>query len=92
MKITQEHYAVIKEAVEKNLKKKNTTATNLVKYYKTFDLGKNPVRRAIWDVFHSSFKQPELSEFVCGTLYNYVNDDHIETALKQVFRELGAEV
>ena len=39
-------------------------------------------KRVRWDYFHAAGK-PAL-EFLCRTLYQYMNDDHMDTALKAI--------
>lgn len=40
--------------------------------------------RLRWDCFHAA----KLDKFACDILYGYVNDDHIDTALKAIMKEI----
>ncbi len=39
-------------------------------------------KRIRWDYFHAA-GQPAL-KFLCNTLYQYMNDEHMDTALKAI--------
>ena len=41
-------------------------------------------RRVAWDLLNAA----ALNPFVCSTLYNYLNDVHIDTALRKIMREV----
>lgn len=43
--------------------------------------------RLCWDLLHEA----NLTPFLCDTVYDYANDDHIETALKKIVKELANE-
>ena len=42
-----------------------------------------PNRRQLWDAVWSA----GLEAWICDTLYPYLNDDHIDTALRNIARE-----
>lgn len=44
----------------------------------------NKAKRFRWDCFQAA----HLSKWACDNLYAYVNDDHIDTALRQIVKEL----
>lgn len=85
MKIKPEHYAVIKDAFstikQDELDKYKVSVLTSGKF-KDFE------KRIRWDIFHGKIK----SEWVCKVLYLYVNDDHIDTALKQAVKDCGLDV
>ncbi len=41
-------------------------------------------KRFRWDICHAA----QLNQFMCEELYEYLNDDHIDTALRQVIKNL----
>ena len=77
MKMQAEHYQYLKSAID-NLDKQR------VADHKALELGKDKDKRFLLDISHM------LGEynFICNTLYPYLNDDHIHTALKQIAKEL----
>lgn len=42
-------------------------------------------KRLRWDCLYAA----GLTPFICDNLYSYLNDDHIDTALKNIIKELG---
>jgi len=78
MKIKPEHYSYIKHAIDALPKDK-------VAQHKAKELGKDKAKRFRWDLFHAA----RLSRFASDELYGYLNDDHIDTALKGIVKELG---
>ena len=77
MKMSIEHYNIIKNQIN-NLDREKVVA------HKNLKLGKDIAKRFRWDLFHAA----KLSQFACDHLYSYLNDNHIETALKQVIKDL----
>lgn len=88
MKMKPEHYEYLKSAM---LKKLTTTSEEDIKGYwvavrsdhRVKDLGK----RSRWDLMYAA----NLTTFVCDTLYKYLDDTHIDTALKSISKEIGWE-
>ena len=82
MKITQQHYATMLEAIKPlayaiPLHREALKQDNRVK-----DLEK----RLRWDLSYKA----GLSQFLCDSVYSYANDEHIDTALKNIVKELEA--
>ena len=77
MKITKEHYSILKSKIAE-------LPRNEVLKHKSLQLGKDIDKRFRWDLFHKA----SLSRFAVTELYHYVNDDHIDTALKNIIKEL----
>ena len=77
MKMSIEHYNYIKNQIN-NLEREKVIA------HKNLKLGKDIDKRFRWDLFQAA----KLSHFACDHLYSYLNDNHIDTALKQVVKEL----
>jgi len=69
MKMTREHYEFLKEAIKKNESK----------VIFRFDCTLSDMRYR-WDLLHISVP----SKWICDNLYPYLNDDHIDTALKSI--------
>lgn len=74
MKIKPEHYEYMKAAILSNGK-----APTLPDY-----LAKGlSEKRWRWDLMYMA----NLSRWVCDNVYSYANDDHIDTALRQITRD-----
>ena len=84
MKIKQEHYSALFNAIDALPKDKVAahyqSLIELKKVKPQMDLG----MRFRWDCLRAS-------EFDCKFLYGYLHDDHIDTALKKIVQELGLE-
>jgi hypothetical protein len=81
MKISKEHYNYIKD-------KFSTVDPELVKAHR-HNVGLEPKcydidKRVRWDTLYSVIK----SDWVCDYLYPYLDDSHIDTALKSIVKEL----
>ena len=84
MKITLEHYQTLATAIEQTLSVHNVNGA-LVEAYQTgqfhnADKTKDLQKRFCFDLLFGSGMQ----SFVCKSLYSYLNDDHIYTALKRI--------
>ncbi len=77
MKITTEHYNTLKLGIA-NLDREKVLA------HKALELGKDKAMRFRWDLFHAA----KLSHFASDNLYSYLGDNHIDTALKSIVKEL----
>lgn len=80
MKITKEHYAYIKRAIECALVDKPLDA--LEARYRLEGL--SPLRYR-FDCLYAA----RLSTWLCDNVYAYADDTHIDTALRAVMREMG---
>ena len=76
MKITDEHYNYLKAEITIF----TTSNSTLHKQYKQRGLSDKRYR---WDLV----RYANLTYFICDTLYNYLNDDHIDTALKSIIKQ-----
>lgn len=81
MKITQEHFNVIKSAINEIDREKALAFYESLKDNKQV---KNQTRAFIWGLYNAT----NLLQFTCKTLYTYVNDTHIETAIFKACNEL----
>ena len=85
MKITPEHYEFIKSAIQNNF------TVSLVNDHRTFieneGKAKDIDKRLRWDLLWLSV----TSAWICGTIYKYADNTHIDTALKKIVKELGFE-
>lgn len=73
MKMKKEHYEQIKTAMEKVMAREPDSKEK----YKKANLSKT---RYAWDAFH-------ITCFSSNVLYEYLNDDHITTALLKIVGE-----
>ena len=69
MKIKAEHYEYLKEHILK--------AENKITFRN--DCLLSPMRYR-WDLLHAA----GLTKWICDNLYPYLNDDHIDTALRKI--------
>ncbi len=81
MKIKPEHYEHMKQEIEPLAKLIPEHRAYLVNEGKAKDIEK----RLRWDLFYAA----KLTRYACDTLYSYMHDDHIDTALKGIMKELG---
>ena len=93
MKMTQDHYNLLKIGMKKSLENlKNKGINNkddLIKYYTDNKIGINYKDRACFDLLNSAKIDNRTSNrFICDTLYQYLNDTHINTALNKIINEL----
>lgn len=82
MKIKPEHYAFIRDAIARKFTAEQVEAytARIQREGKARDVGK----RVRWDFMWHSVEP----DFVCRKIYPYANDDHIDTALRAIMREL----
>lgn len=81
MKILPEHYEVLKKAVIPHMSEPGWLR------YQSDGLS---LTRYVFDCYWLAWRHtPILPSFVLGTLYKYLNDDHIGTALKAIAKEAG---
>jgi hypothetical protein len=75
MKMSKEHYAYLAEKIGA------LDSPYLRGVYRNAGLS---LKRYQWDVAY----QVGLTAYICETLYPYLNDEHIQTALDRIIREL----
>ncbi len=86
MKIKPEHIAFIQE-------KFRAKVGEIVKHRAWLKIPSNSVgvkdfeKRLRWDAFNSIIG----SNWICEKIYPYANDEHLDTALRHVFKELGLD-
>jgi hypothetical protein len=80
MKMTKEHYDVLKKKVEALLPGIENQRTRISLDRKV----KDPGKRLLWDTFHAA----NILTAYTYQQFDYL-DDHIETAMKSIFKELN---
>jgi GH24 family phage-related lysozyme (muramidase) len=80
MKITKAHFEHMESEIQKACKKNKTTVKEIVGLYSNMNLSQ---KRAMWDILRGA----GLIPWICSTLYPYLNDDHIDTALRKIARQ-----
>ena len=75
MKMTQEHYAQLKDFVAPYVTQER---------YQEYKLAGHSETRFIWDALWLA----KQTNWVTGTLYRYLTATHIDTALKRIKKEL----
>ena len=82
MKIKAEHYEYMKRAIEAATFDK--PVVELEGRYRA--RGLTP-KRFRWDCSHAA----RLTTWMCDNLYSYLNDTHIDTALRAIMRDLNCD-
>lgn len=77
MKMNKEHYDFIKIKI-------GDLDRNAILAHRALGLGIDKEKRFVWDLWRAI----DLSTYTCDVLYFYLNDVHIETALKRIAKEL----
>jgi hypothetical protein len=81
MKMRPEHFALLKSECEAVLRARPTMRQSYL------DKGRS-LQRLRWDVVGAIRIDGDTGiKWVCDTLYPYLNDDHINTALKAIIKE-----
>lgn len=83
MKIKPEHYEHLKLALLTLLEKGKTDARYTEAYYATHGIGTDHAKRFRWDLMYAAGLSPWISDI----LYSYMDDTHIDTALKHIVME-----
>lgn len=86
MKITKEHYQTVKDAMTQKLK--STSKEDIKQYIENMknDHRVKDINKCMrWDLFYAA----GMIRYTTDTLYAYMNDDHIETALIKIQKEIG---
>ncbi len=80
MKIKPEHYKHIRDTIAANVNMPELYDSILADgIYKDFG------KRYRWDCLYKA----GLTTWVCDNLYSYMDDDHLDTALKAIVKELS---
>lgn len=87
MKINDEHYHILFNAFESIASKIEDHKQVVIKENRAKDIDK----RVRWDALFALSRTSALPESFITTLYTYLNDTHIDTALRKVMRELFAK-
>lgn len=87
MKISNKHYAVLREAIRPLTDKLASHHAAII----AANAAKNPAMRTRWDALNASRIEGKPScFFLSNVLYPAgLNDDHIDSALRAIMRELG---
>ncbi|RWM32593.1 MAG: hypothetical protein EOR77_21420 [Mesorhizobium sp.] len=83
-KILPDHYQHMKEAIAK------VAITHKVDAHRQFIVNENKSKdvekRLRWDLAYYA----GLTPWICDNIYPYANDDHLDTALRSIMKELIA--
>lgn len=80
MKIQADHYAELKAIISPLAEKIKPHREYLIKEGKAQDIEK----RLRWDLSYAAKATP----WICANLYPYLNDTHLDTALRHIVAEL----
>jgi hypothetical protein len=78
MKMTADHYAHISQSLDGI----RPLILQAAPEYKAAGLSDKRLR---WDALYKC----GLTSWICDNLYSYLNDDHIDTALRAYFKQIG---
>jgi hypothetical protein len=84
MKITKEHFAYMKAAIE-------PLADGIPSLRQAIIIegrAKDVEMRLRWDMVYKA----RLNPWICDNLYSYMNNDDIDTALRTIMREIESEL
>lgn len=88
MKISESHYNTMSQKFHAYFSHKalirEKTVAQWLEHYITNNLGINPETRFCWDVTHAALD----IKWLCDELYYYLNDNHIETAAKDIIADM----
>jgi len=87
MKIKNEHYNHMKSEIEKLFQNNLSNIDNHRSVLETDNRVKDIKKRMRWDLLNAT----NLTTFVCRELYQYLDDTHIDTALRNIMKELNAK-
>jgi len=82
MKIENEHYEHMKRKIAAIWTKEKHEAHH--QFVLNEGKSKDTDKRVRWDWMHYA----KLTPFICDNIYSYANDNHINTALKRIIKEL----
>tara|TARA_R100000541_G_scaffold43799_1_gene50974 strand:+ start:305 stop:568 length:264 start_codon:yes stop_codon:yes gene_type:complete len=83
MKISDSHYDLMKKEIDKIWTKEKHDAH--LKFVLNEGKAKDVEKRVRWDWMYYA----KLTPFVCENLYQYANDKHIDTALRNIILNLN---
>lgn len=91
MKMKPEHFEALKQALKKaatsnliTLNGRNKTLKEVAASYIRAGMTET---RLLWDLFQIARNKKLVSDELMQTLYQYLDDNHIETALRQAYKE-----
>ncbi len=82
MKITPEDYAILRNEISML---PSDEISQLKEKVKNDPRVKDPAKRLRWDLAYCA----GLNSWICAVLYQYLDDSHIDTALRKVVKELN---
>lgn len=81
MKVKPEHLRVLETKIRAFLSNTGITVEGIREHYSLNGLSET---RMLFDTMYAA----GLSGWICDNLYPYLNDDHIKTALRKIFRNI----
>lgn len=84
MKISQEHLEILSHEIDITIKMTDKPLVEFAKAYKSAGLTD---KRFMWDWLNTSYIEGDRAHhWICENLYPYLNDGHIDTALRYIFK------
>ena len=84
MKIKQEHLAEMEREIQVTILQADKPLVDFARAYRDAGLSD---KRFMWDWLWASYIEGErATTWICDNLYSYLNDDHIDTALRHIFK------
>lgn len=93
LKMLPEHYEMLKEAITKVKDQQDAYGQPLSEFEKSYKAAGATPMRFRWDTLNKAgLRAGDSVGMKTGwPVYDYLNDENIDSALKQVFRELNFE-
>ena len=85
MKIRKEHYTILENAIRKT---HDNLLLNHETHYKNYLNFGHSNKRVAWDLLNLA----NMTQFVCDTLYKYLNDTHIDTAVLDIWKKISGRL
>lgn len=89
MKIKKEDYKELEERMRGVFPHRGMGAYTWLKRYRYNKIGKDHDKRCRWDCFHCTDREWRM-EFT-DRVYKYLDDTHIDTALRKIYKTLVKE-
>ena len=88
MKMRDEHYQMILDGFKEVKELQDTFEDDFDTVIKKMREDNRSEKRIRWDLFDAARINGNTINFICSYLYGYLNDNHIDSALKKAFKKI----